>query len=404
MGCNWSKRSSAANEPVAVGPYEELEEDQEGSRKKPATLSFRAEMEGGGERSSTFDHIPREGNGAPPAAGATEAAGAGAAGGDDERVLLSMGSSTVGSSRRGSSRTELREQAVESKGAVKPRLAGMKPPPKKPPSSLSPGKAGGMVVPSLKLDLTKGKAANIEPSEQQLRVEKLRRYEGECTKLEDFLFVSGVTVAHNKALLVGLGITHIINCAGTSASSPFPDVFTYTTLFVDDVPGADLLCHLPAVTAVLDECKQSGGAKKVLVHCHQGVSRSCSLCISYAMLRLHLSFDQALARVKAARGVCNPNPGFINALVDLGKRVGLAGATRGGTLPSGEKPKGKGESVRAFRVEFYFEGRREAGAAAVEIGEWEGALEEDEEEEGGAEEAAQLSSSHAYILQTPNQV
>lgn len=59
MGCNWSKRSSAANEPVAVGPYEELEEDQEGSRKKPATLSFRAEMEGGGERSSTFDHIPR---------------------------------------------------------------------------------------------------------------------------------------------------------------------------------------------------------------------------------------------------------------------------------------------------------------------------------------------------------
>jgi len=65
MGCNWSKRSSAANEPVAVGPYEELDEEHEGShtrnpealRKKPSTLSFIAEMDS--ESGQTFDHPPR---------------------------------------------------------------------------------------------------------------------------------------------------------------------------------------------------------------------------------------------------------------------------------------------------------------------------------------------------------
>jgi hypothetical protein len=52
----------------------------------------------------------------------------------------------------------------------------------------------------------------------------------------------------------------------------------------------------------------AGGAKKALVHCHQGVSRSCTLCVAYAMLRLRLPLPDALARVKAARGISNPNP------------------------------------------------------------------------------------------------
>jgi len=67
-----------------------------------------------------------------------------------------------------------------------------------------------------------------------------------------------VTVAHNRALLVGLGITHVVNCAGVTAASAFPEAFEYTTLFVDDAPGADLLCHLPRVVAALDECRASG--------------------------------------------------------------------------------------------------------------------------------------------------
>ena len=58
MGCNWSKRSSAANQPVAVA-YEELDEEHEGSRKRPSTLSFIAEVESEGGHSSTCDHENR---------------------------------------------------------------------------------------------------------------------------------------------------------------------------------------------------------------------------------------------------------------------------------------------------------------------------------------------------------
>ena len=68
------------------------------------------------------------------------------------------------------------------------------------------------------------------------------------------------------------------------------------------------------------------------------------------------------------RGIRNLNPeSRIPNLANAGTPTG--GGSKG-------KGTGKGESVRAFRVEYYFEGKSEAGAAAVEIGEWEGALEE----------------------------
>ena len=50
--------------------------------------------------------------------------------------------------------------------------------------------------------------------------------------------------------------------------------------------------------------------QKVLVHCTQGVSRSCSFCIAYLMLLEKISYDDGFQRLKARRGICNPNPGM----------------------------------------------------------------------------------------------
>jgi len=49
----------------------------------------------------------------------------------------------------------------------------------------------------------------------------------------------------------------------------------------------------------------------VFVHCSQGVSRSVTLVIAYLMWRDGHTFEQAFAAVKAARGVANPNIGFV---------------------------------------------------------------------------------------------
>ena len=70
----------------------------------------------------------------------------------------------------------------------------------------------GALKPSLgfKLDISKALIVGREPTERQLRKEKLDRYENECTKVEDFMYVGGIRVAQNKELLKGVGITHVI--------------------------------------------------------------------------------------------------------------------------------------------------------------------------------------------------
>ncbi len=57
------------------------------------------------------------------------------------------------------------------------------------------------------------------------------------------------------------------------------------------------------------DAQQHGG--RVLVHCSQGVSRSVTLVIAYLMWRHGQCFEEAFAAVKAARGVANPNIGFV---------------------------------------------------------------------------------------------
>lgn len=49
----------------------------------------------------------------------------------------------------------------------------------------------------------------------------------------------------------------------------------------------------------------------MFVHCSQGVSRSASCVIAYLMHKLQLPYDAVFKQVKQARGVTNPNIGFI---------------------------------------------------------------------------------------------
>lgn len=54
-----------------------------------------------------------------------------------------------------------------------------------------------------------------------------------------------------------------------------------------------------------------GNRGKVFIHCSQGVSRSTTLLIAYLMWRSEQPYDEVFQQVKAARGVANPNIGFI---------------------------------------------------------------------------------------------
>jgi hypothetical protein len=76
----------------------------------------------------------------------------------------------------------------------------------------------------------------------------------------------------------------------------------------------DLLPFLPQVVEWIDDCRRKHG--RVLVHCHQGVSRSCALAIAYVMYHDRCSFQTAMALVKARRAICSPNTAFICQLLE----------------------------------------------------------------------------------------
>ena len=69
----------------------------------------------------------------------------------------------------------------------------------------------------------------------------------------------------------------------------------------------------------IDVVRQS--KKKVLVHCAQGVSRSTVLAIAYLMYLENSDYDAIYEFVRARRGICRPNVGFMCQLLAWRKRI-----------------------------------------------------------------------------------
>merc|ERR1719456_907474 len=94
------------------------------------------------------------------------------------------------------------------------------------------------------------------------------------------LFVGPVTASFCFHLLRKLGVTTIINC---TADLPAPDSealsddIKWHRLALEDTEDQDLSASLEEGLNIIDEAARKGG--RVLVHCHEGKSRSISLCL-----------------------------------------------------------------------------------------------------------------------------
>lgn len=79
-----------------------------------------------------------------------------------------------------------------------------------------------------------------------------------------------------------------------------------------DGPEEPICAHFKRVIAFVDAARAQGGA--VLVHCHGGVSRAAALVLAYLIEAEGLGYEAALERLRAARPVVAPNPGFVDQL------------------------------------------------------------------------------------------
>jgi protein-tyrosine phosphatase len=111
-----------------------------------------------------------------------------------------------------------------------------------------------------------------------------------------------------------LGITHVVSALDASErpSLAFLDA-GFETLFLSlrDGVGEDVSATFPAFFDFV------AGARRALVHCEAGVSRSATLATAHVMRSARLRFYEAYLHVRARRAQVLPNVGFASQLQRL---------------------------------------------------------------------------------------
>ncbi|KAL4432560.1 hypothetical protein ABPG77_000497 [Micractinium sp. CCAP 211/92] len=155
----------------------------------------------------------------------------------------------------------------------------------------------------------------LEHMLQRLRVLQQATLTGRPCRLMPRLYLSGAVEASSHHLLRHLGITHILNATEDLLLPGEEQGFVTLRCPLRDVEEEDISPHLPGASAFIDEGLASGGA--VLVHCHAGKSRSCSLVLAWLMTRRRWPLNRAMDFLRRMRPEAAPNAGYLAALLRL---------------------------------------------------------------------------------------
>lgn len=208
------------------------------------------------------------------------------------------------------------------------------------------------------------------------RRQRLQLAAPEATEILPWLFVGGELPAGDAHVLLEKGMTGVVNTVAYSVACGFPQYFEYLPLFVEDRPDQPIFSLFPMINRFIEKHRctvvqttgvTTAGEKnsndrgattantpytggKVFIHCHQGVSRSCSFVIAYLMWFYHWPYTKAFEFVRKRRTICSPNPGFYVTLQCWERELqrGPAERSRGFAFAPFEPPQ---EGVpRTFRV------------------------------------------------------
>jgi hypothetical protein len=167
------------------------------------------------------------------------------------------------------------------------------------------------------------------------------------------LYFCGQRMAEDEQVLEHLGITHVLSVGAGTQHGKYSS-YTYLRIGLVDTEKADLLRKLPECVRFIDQVignphQEEGSSTAVnlsqtevsfnnptnttktetkiktktrqrqrgavLVHCKAGISRSASVVMGYLLYKNpDMSVAEALAMIKVARPVAQPNPGFLSQL------------------------------------------------------------------------------------------
>ena len=175
-----------------------------------------------------------------------------------------------------------------------------------------------------RLHVTKRQRRELTESESDLSWlrETMEKHSAPPTQIRPNLILGADKDARDLETLRSLGVTHIVNAAA-DCDCHYEDAFQYLHVKLFDSPQENIAKHLARVLEFLKEVNGSGGV--VLVHCQQGISRSCSLVLAWLMAHEGLSMDEALADVRTKRSFVKPNEGFAKQLREFERSLNTMG-------------------------------------------------------------------------------
>ena len=127
------------------------------------------------------------------------------------------------------------------------------------------------------------------------------------------LFIGSIGAAYNLPILLELGITHIVSIT-TGDVEIYPELFDY--LHISEVHGKSgkggLYDYFESSYEFINSAIQDGG--KVLVHCHQGLSRSVTIMSAFLIRHKKTSAARALEIIRHTRSKAAPKQMFMDEL------------------------------------------------------------------------------------------
>ena len=136
-------------------------------------------------------------------------------------------------------------------------------------------------------------------------------------EIRPFLYLGSQAHASKLKTLRDFKIDAILNVT-TEIENYFPNEgFEYCNCPVLDSPVTNIYTIFESCFAFIDKIRNSG--RKLLVHCHAGVSRSTTICVAYLMRTEGMKYEHAMNWVRMCRPIVAPNFGFLTQLIDYEK-------------------------------------------------------------------------------------
>ncbi|KAF9247373.1 protein-tyrosine phosphatase-like protein [Melanogaster broomeanus] len=132
--------------------------------------------------------------------------------------------------------------------------------------------------------------------------------------IEGRLYLGNIQAATSSRSLTERRITHIVSVCNDPIPAELRESgIAHLRIPVEDVDFADLLIWLPTACQFIDQAIK--GNHVVLVHCHQGLTRSATVVAAYLMYARRMDAAQAMSVVRQAREQVWFNAGFHEQLV-----------------------------------------------------------------------------------------